>query len=466
MLQGKLTAGSKKMYKTKINQWGLKKNYNTAEKEQLARIVKLYRDSGRGIPPLTLRNRAVKMNRVRRFCKKQKFLEEICDALPAESCSKGTTLPLDAPAMHRPFATDVLASTLQVVGNSSLSPMLVSKMSFDPERPFSTASRDSRIELILFQTKVYHQSLFDCTKGLNVLNSTAMLDDRASFVICWRDKLTNGAHMISQQKLTRGWQMIDEACHMAKQVLERPHKDLLKNLLYLLGGNEWFMFPDLLRTSLLRFFTKLSAATLGCNHPISVCFYHLQEQEIIADVTITAFEVLMDIARERSDPSNRDVWDLKLVYCRLLRERGEYTTAQSYVLQFLKQCEDVFSGVHWRSRSFLFDLAHIHYEQGLHELAEREYQEILQQGRQGLGNQFPDFFCIVTLYKLAEIRGRREDFTQSEEYWRQTLAGAIKEWGVQHEVTIFLLLELERSFTFQQRDAETWLRQNFGLSCV
>jgi hypothetical protein len=65
------------MYKTKIKQWGLMKNYKASEKEQLARIVKARRDSGKDIHPLTLRNRVARMDRVRRFCKQQKILEEI-----------------------------------------------------------------------------------------------------------------------------------------------------------------------------------------------------------------------------------------------------------------------------------------------------------------------------------------------------------------------------------------------------
>src|SRR6266513_4469729 len=87
----KLTANSEKMYKTKITQGGLMKNYKASEKEHLARIAKAYRDSGRSVPPLHVRNRPAKLSRVRRYCKQQQILEEICDALLAESTSNGAT---------------------------------------------------------------------------------------------------------------------------------------------------------------------------------------------------------------------------------------------------------------------------------------------------------------------------------------------------------------------------------------
>jgi hypothetical protein len=75
------------MYKTRVAHWGFMKNYKAAEKERLARLFKAHRESGEGIPQLTLRNRVAKMSRVRRFCKQQKIHEEICDAIPAVSTS-------------------------------------------------------------------------------------------------------------------------------------------------------------------------------------------------------------------------------------------------------------------------------------------------------------------------------------------------------------------------------------------
>jgi hypothetical protein len=191
-----LTANSEKMYKTKITQWGLMKNYKASEKEHLARIVKAYRDSGRRIPPLNVRNRAAKMSRVRRYCKQQQILEDICDALPSESTSKGTTSSTETPPGHRAAATNVLFRALPGVQNSSSSILGSKKPSFDPERPFSTASKDGRIELILFQTKIYAQSQFNCTI------------EHHKHIHAWREKLIYGAEMLWQKRPAKGWQMI------------------------------------------------------------------------------------------------------------------------------------------------------------------------------------------------------------------------------------------------------------------
>jgi tetratricopeptide (TPR) repeat protein len=179
-----------------------------------------------------------------------------------------------------------------------------------------------------------------------------------------------------------------------------------------------------------------------------------------------AFEVLMDVVGENAEPTNPEVWSLRDFYCGTFALRGEWAAAGSYGQRFMKQCEEVFGRVHWRTRNFLFSTGKFYYYQGLHELAEREFQDLLQRARTDLGDQFLDWSGIFALRQLAWIWEDRGDFTQSEAYWREAMAGAIKEWGLEDEGTIYLLIQLEKSFKRQDKDPEAWLQQNFGLSCI
>src|ERR1700730_1709769 len=110
------------MYKTKITQWGLKKNYTAAEKEHLARVFKGHHDSGKGIPPLTLRNRPAKLDRIRRFCKQEKIFEEIYDALQSDApCKENVNSSAKDLAGNRGAATaQVICAAVNGVQNSSL----------------------------------------------------------------------------------------------------------------------------------------------------------------------------------------------------------------------------------------------------------------------------------------------------------------------------------------------------------
>lgn len=46
------------------------------------------------------------------------------------------------------------------------------------------------------------------------------------------------------------------------------------------------------------------------------------------------------------------------------------------------------------------------------------------------------------------------------------LTGAINESGIEDQTTIYMIIQLERSFKRQGMDPEAWLRQNFGISCI
>ncbi len=308
---------------------------------------------------------------------------------------------------------------------------------------------------------MFQESQIDHTKELTTLNHIA-IDNLLNTCCC---KLVTGACLVRRQKPNLGWQRIGEACDMVHQILDQRHPSFFRYLLSALDSYEVTLQPDL-RAHILRFFMKASALKWGCNHPISIILYHLQEQQILEDVTIIAFEVLMDVARENLDPTDPEVWYLRERYCEILKERLQWAAAESCGQRFLKQCEDVLGQFHFYSRLLLLELSSANYAQGLPELAERQLQDVLQRGREGLEDQFPDWTCIHALNILALIWEDRGDFTQSEEYWRQVLAGAIKQWGEKHEATVNFLVNVERSFKRQGKDPEAWLQQNFGVSCV
>src|ERR1700722_4785918 len=219
------------MYKTKITQWKLKKNYTATEKEQLARDFKAHRDSGRGIPPLTLRNRPAKLDRIRRFCKQEKILEEICDALQSDSSYKeNVNSPAKGLAGNRGAATAqvVRAAVNGVQNSSSSSAQGLTQTLFDPERPFSTTSSIGRVELILLQTKIYHQSRFGSGTRSDTRSAATRLlfrnsvdeEGRVDLVEKWTEKLVYGVGALVQQKSAQGWRMINEACEVVHKVLE------------------------------------------------------------------------------------------------------------------------------------------------------------------------------------------------------------------------------------------------------
>jgi hypothetical protein len=462
-----------KMYKTKITQWGLMKNYKACEKEHLVRIAKAHHDSGQAIPRLILRNRPAKMDRIRRFCKTQNISQEICDALPLDS-SNSQTSSLSVISSGDCRAPAGVTTTALCGVRSSFSSLgsYCRKGLFDPERPFSVKSRNDRVELILLQIKVYYETYFPSIPASCKPGRAARLELRnvpenaelSNYLNEWRSKLLLGVLILGQEKPAQGWRLINEACGMFHRILGQKPLGLFRLLFFAFNDDDWAMHSDL-SAHILRFFTKIAAARLGCNHPICIVLYHLQGQELFGDAVRPVFEVLMDLFEEDSHSTVREVWDLKVCHCCIMRKYGGYFAAKSTCLRALKRSEDVYGRLHWRTRSFLNMLGTIHHAQGLHDLAEAKFQDALQRGREDPRGDFPDEDSVSTLQILAVIYESR-GFVQSEEYWREALDGAIKVWGIEDECTIYLVNELERSFKRQGKDPEAWLQQNFDISCI
>jgi hypothetical protein len=57
------------MFKKRVIDWNLNKNYKATERKTIARVVEQYRKHGDPIPPIMLRGQPVKMHRIQRHCK-------------------------------------------------------------------------------------------------------------------------------------------------------------------------------------------------------------------------------------------------------------------------------------------------------------------------------------------------------------------------------------------------------------
>lgn len=450
------------------------KNYKAGEKEHLVRIAKAHHDSGQAIPQLILRNRPAKMGRIRRFCKQQNIPEEICDALPLDSSSdsKISSLSEISPGGRRAAAGVITTARYRVQSSSPSSVLYCRKGLFDPERPFSMTSKNDCVELILLQIKIYHETRFPPTTASDRSGRAAQLElqnvsgniELSNYLNEWKSKLFLGVVELKRERSAQGWRLINEACGMFHRILDQSPPELFRLLFYAFNFGDWTMHSDL-SAHLLRFFTKMAAARLGCNHPICIVLYHLQGRELLTDAVRPVFEVLMNLFEENLHGIVDEVWNLKVYYCRIMQKQRDYFTAKSICLRALKQSEEVYGRLHWLTRIFLHELGMIHHAQGLYDVAEAEFQDVLRRGREDPRGGFPDENCVYSLQMLASTYENR-DFMQSEQYWREALEGAIKVWGRGDEYTIYLASELERSFQRRGKDPEAWFQRNYGISCL
>jgi hypothetical protein len=72
---------SEKMYKRRITDWKIHKNYKAKEKEFLARRVKACVDAGNDVQSISFHGRPLKLDRVKRHCRNDKILARLWEHL-------------------------------------------------------------------------------------------------------------------------------------------------------------------------------------------------------------------------------------------------------------------------------------------------------------------------------------------------------------------------------------------------
>lgn len=435
------------MCKSQFTRWGLRENYKASQKKQLAQAAKSYRDLGRPIPALKFGNRPAKLHRVRRFCKEQNIMADLCD------------LPI------RPELTIMNGSSAQPPLETSLAGAV-----FNFDRPFSLNSGIGCIELVLLQTRNYLY-LTKSSNDLALLQSSRLLREHPrhlqglSHVIEeLRNKLVFGVGLLAQGKFRTGWKCIDETCQLFHEVLHRPHVHLVRTLLNAFGKKHWFRFPEL-KAHMFSFFAKACMARLGCHHPLSVLLFHLHEEATFTGAIEPAYKFLMTSFEERGDLTPDEVWQLKNDFIQLLIRRGDYATAAAYTRQFLNENEKWWGRTHRFTRPLLHLLAFSHYRQGLLELAAAECENLIEQGQKlansGEGEGFLDATGPGAYQVLAWVSEFRGDLVRSEKCWRAVLSGSLEIWGPGKDITSIYVGFAEQSLSKQGVNTEKWLQQNF-----
>ncbi|EXJ72701.1 uncharacterized protein A1O5_03848 [Cladophialophora psammophila CBS 110553] len=108
---------SEKMFKRRITEWKIHKNYKAKDKEFLAKRVKAYVDAGHDIQSISFRGRPLKLDRVKRHCRSDKRFTQLWEQLSQspESISLGDiTIKDESPSL--------VITRSRTLPNSSTSP--------------------------------------------------------------------------------------------------------------------------------------------------------------------------------------------------------------------------------------------------------------------------------------------------------------------------------------------------------
>ena len=163
-----LNSNRERMFKKRIAEWKLNKNYKAAEKETIARIAMSFESRGTSMPQMVIRGQPIKLDRVRRFCAQRRMPgasalrglhQTAAPTYPGRL--EGATAMSPAPKERYPLAASIRSQHLpQGRVEHAGEVQLQSFKSETPRsrntiRPISAPLGSSNSELVLFQTRIF-----------------------------------------------------------------------------------------------------------------------------------------------------------------------------------------------------------------------------------------------------------------------------------------------------------------------
>lgn len=449
------------MYKARLKHWKLKKYFSARDKEAVAQLLESYRREGLEAPDITLNGTHVPLHVIRRHCRQHRIFNDMSNKLPylPESSTESTeigkvagddcdTTDLASPGPAGPSSPLVLrwqtsppptspvfiTTGLEVVQNIV---MLTSQYyhwhlgSDLTEEQFEVSSRPSAVPLGQFIRMALNARTFwaSFSRGLDLLDvhvkpfarSSKLLDDRARH---------------------EAWEAFSEGCELAGAVLGEQHRGLLKLICLLFSDHRWGQFPEL-RAALFRYFSGMSTKLLGERHPLSIILRLCKNPVVFRNSSQIMLKVILDVSAAHLCGTTAEIGQLERASCDVLRLNGEYADAESMAKTLVKKCEALHGRNNEETRRALRRLAHIYIDQGRNDLAEQVYHDVIERGKEELGDDFPDDSCVFAYQNLAKIAIHRGDNFGAQVFWKHAHDGAVYQFGFDDNESCYCRQQIE-----------------------
>jgi hypothetical protein len=267
------------MYKRRIKNWKLNKNYKADEKREVVRIIKRYEIARQPCPPILHMGRPVKMHKVQQYYR----LGSLSPVQPTGSisCNYGS----------RNVQTSL--------GNFEISTSGIQKyvaLSLEPGRLLSTTTELRQTECLLLQVTHLNDMYFEdvSSQGKKVFSRENGEGKATFYQQSFIEGIAAGTHCLDTGRSRPGWRFLDSALDKAGPMLATEHPFTIQCILYL------FIVEPLYKTYTDIFqvvwdhIKNMSVTILGENHPLSMILQAI----IRIDTSTKVFEVASRRARD------------------------------------------------------------------------------------------------------------------------------------------------------------------------
>jgi hypothetical protein len=420
---------SEKMFKRRITEWRVHKNYKAKDKELLAKHVKACVDAGQDVQNISFRGRPVKIDRVKRHYKTDKRFTRLWEHL-SESPDDATTVSVKE---ESPFSTtpksrgasggegsETLKADISVAKETAPSLSLASPDQYDIEltlRHTQDAVRWQFTAFVALKPKDL-QSRFPSMIPEEVRKGQT--DQISAF---WLG-LHKGFSLFEIGKAEDAWPIFDKCCNMIQPLLHSAPLQLLSCLLVHFA-TPW-MGLAALEEQLLGFIAAMTAQALGRTHPLSDVMRTITSPSSRQRAVETMLQIIIQGYAGRRKSTNSSLFALRVDQIDLLRKRKNFQHAH-YLSQRLVQ--DSLSMKPKRHRSALAALGRLYADQkeefALEGVAHRILEhETLESGFANSGN------AAWAYDQLASLCMGRNEYSLAEQYLRQ--AASMSYAGLPH----------------------------------
>lgn len=312
------------MFKSRIKQWKLNKNYKAAERISIAQILRHHKMKGCTSPQVLLYGRPVKMHRVQRHCKggvyfPQPALNDYASSLVEDNKRYQVRCTCCTGDICQDQGSQAHVTTLKDIHNRySLSPK--------PQLHLALPTGLKNVELILEQTSVFYRSYCEGQTSKDLSPNIDRPPTEVQYILelnpnIFFHMIAAGASALRSGQQTAGWRLIHKASDITMPLLMQQHPYTLKTLLHLASQLETDDKPDLFR-SIWSFIGEMASTTLGPTHPISLTCKALLATEEKSLVHARAAKLILTILEQNFGRYDVRALDARAGYIASLRILG------------------------------------------------------------------------------------------------------------------------------------------------
>jgi hypothetical protein len=297
------TPNSERMFKKRISEWKIHKNYKAADKVLV--LNHLLNQSASKDLPAKFKNRTFKVQRLIRFCKQKgiKVEEHILGAFKAQQSVVRDREQQCQIARHDDY-------------NEHRNPAWPSKA----PAPLMTRGEMQNAEIILLQIGHYFESYFFSQVGLAYLSQINQQDptpDAESWeklllfhrtppcnsASLW-NLMDHGQHLLFLGETQLSFAIFDRACTMVRHLLQEHDPLLIPHVVSIFANRLAYWSNTELRDRFHEFVVEMATVILGVSHPITVIISLLKNPHQ-SDLFALSWQRVLDLFGNRLGTSHR-----------------------------------------------------------------------------------------------------------------------------------------------------------------